>query len=557
MSEIKSYHIFMFPFRWDYIENPNKFEESSFEEKVNIEIMTQYLEKTGWRIKSDEIECSEDYNEKLYFYDNVRRAIYNQNNTAKPIVKNFAYTPNEKTRGKYIIQAKDKEYILEIERIILKVYDTGVAILSYHLKNTMPDIKKEDIFMINEFGRRIYPQFINNNETERTAFTKGRFLATKLQILWEDDRSSITETFEWYDCLETVRKNPTKLSDTIMKLLNGSDNEYFIDNSRVLCEKKILIRPIIDDRMYVICWYKNDNWISELSEFNESKNEYMYVEDADWFKFLFVDGQDKCCTSRLMTENLLKQHTYDRWIGGTLYGITRYSFVMLCCESDFSKNILLTHMRTMYYQMVSLVLAQRASILVFSDEVSSISTLKGSNLVSRVRSLHKNYIQFVNKLYFREVTAQEQGIELYTQLINTCEIERNIKDLDNEISELHEYATLEQEAQTNTVLNWLTIISVAFVIPSFITGFLGMNIIDDNLLSNKDPISQLLNWLGYIYLGPIFIVSLVCSSFLLGNKSRLKRNIKFIILGLLFIILPFIILFLLKGDILALLAKRE
>lgn len=547
----------MFPFRWDYIKNPDKFDESSFEEKVNIDVITEYLLKSNWKIKSDEIESSEDYNEKLYFYDNVRRAIYNQNNISMPVVKNFVYIPNEKIRGQYLIQTKDREYILEIERIILKVYETGVAILSYHLKNSLYQ-KKEDIFMINDFGRRIYPQFIVNDEKKRTVTTKGSFLATKLQILWEDDHSPVTETFEWYDYLERVRQNPTKLSDTIMKLLGGSNyEECFIDNRRELMKNKILIRPIIDDRMFVICWYKNNDWVSELNKFNKNKNEYMYVEDEDWFKFVFVDGQDKCCTSKFMAENLLKQHTYDRWIEtrgqdeqisyGTLFGITKYSFVMLCRDDWFSNNILLTHMRTMYYQIVSLVLAQRASILVFSDEVSSISTLKASNLVSRVRLLHKYYIQFINKLYFREVTAQEQGIELYTQLMNTCEIERNIKDLDNEISELHEYATLEQETQTNTVLNWLTIIGAAFVIPSFLTGFLGMNIIDDKLLLNKGWIKffSVLKLLFYFYFVPI-IGLLIC--YFCINKFRLKKDIKFsfefFIIVLLFLMLPLIILIL-------------
>ena len=64
---------------------------------------------------------------------------------------------------------------------------------------------------------------------------------------------------------------------------------------------------------------------------------------------------------------------------GTLFGITRYSFMILGDEGDFNYDIIRNHCKNIYSNLVSLLLVERASILRFSNEISKLSQLKINN----------------------------------------------------------------------------------------------------------------------------------------------------------------------------------
>ena len=176
-----------------------------------------------------------------------------------------------------------------------------------------------------------------------------------------------------------------------------------------------------------------------------------------------------------MTKRLIKEATYDRWVEwGTFFGVSRYSFVALT-GSFYGKNILLAHMQTIYFQMFSLLLAYRAIIIKFADEIQNI-TNESKDISAKTRKLYKKYLNFLNKLYFKEITAQDQGIELYNKAMKIMDIDRYMQDLDNEINELHNYADMGAEKPRNEKLDALTYIGAIFLPLSVITGFFGMNV---------------------------------------------------------------------------------
>ena len=124
----------------------------------------------------------------------------------------------------------------------------------------------------------------------------------------------------------------------------------------------------------------------------------------------------------------------------------------------------------MYYQMAILCLAQRASVLRFSYEVSLITDQLEENkdATRDIKDLYKNYIQFINKIYFREVTSQLQGIEMYNQFQNVMGLEKDVKDLDSEIRELHTYISMVEQSNLSKVAVW-------FLPAGVLVGILGMN----------------------------------------------------------------------------------
>lgn len=156
MKQPHSYHIFLFPFRWDYFEDANK--EYSFAERTNLENFRNLLKDENWeKNKKYELEKSQDYNEYTYFYPFVRKAVFDTDEKNK-ILNHYSYNLNGDE--KYIIKIKDGNiYELDLENIYLHVYSTGVALLSYHLQNFKYK-HLDDILKINDFGKRIYPQFL-------------------------------------------------------------------------------------------------------------------------------------------------------------------------------------------------------------------------------------------------------------------------------------------------------------------------------------------------------------------------------------------------------------
>jgi hypothetical protein len=503
--------------------------DSSFDERVNIKIIQEKLLNSDWEMKTIEAVDKENYcnfyAEYQYFYDNVRKAIYTYENDNKQIVYNYEYKNDdiEKDTWKYniecLFESKEKKYInkkyrLDIGKIELKIYQTGIGILSFHLNNFNENTKKEDILRINEYGRRIYPAFLPVKTIQK------KVLARNISIDYKKNNgenvSLVKENFRENKDGKDIgdsKINELKISATVMELLG----KYFKSNERDLKEDEIAIKPIIDDRMYVLSWYGNDLKSREVCE-----DIQRYYKDEFWYKYVFIDAGFPTCQNKDMFEGLLKEHTYLRWQNyRTLYGISRYSFVSL--TSSYEQLIendaeyIVTHMKSMYYQVVCLSLAQRASILRFSNEASLIALKTDKKNVSdKVRNLYEKYIQFINCIYFREVTAQEQGIEIYKMMNKIMEIDRDINSLKEEISELHQYTTLidqneklKEEKETNRKINILTIIGTICIIPTIITGFFGMNIFTDEILDELGKLEMFFLINSYLVL-PTLGTILIC-----------------------------------------------
>ena len=545
-----SYHTFLFPFRWDCCNKNNIRDIFRINYKDRVDIKRFYDALTSnedWSYDKFERKDHKDYNEYVYFYEYVRDAIYNnedfdKNHTTYYFKYNkyllqdgdyFSYNiylkrciKDPKTcekNGKCEPEWKEDMYQLRIDEISMKVYDTGIAILQFCLENYNYD-QPNDILIINDFGRRIYPQFLGDFKDKCEArrginAPKGLFFADRIAIEKNLANNKCRNGSIYNNkpmSLSNSRNLIPKLPEFISAILGERFKTQFDQGELRLKRGDVLINPIIDDRMFVICWYGNKSFSSELKTYNEKHEGLSYIKNDFWQRFLFVDGFGKGSDSRIMEKELLEKHTYIRWIGkGILFGVSRYSFMLLTDRSDFAYDVLLPHIQTMYYQIVILALAQRASILKFSDEVAFISSLK-KEASKEIPRLHENYIKFVNKIYFREVTAQEQGIELYDMVLRNMRIKEDIKDLDDEISELHSYADLMEEKGTNQLLIILAIIGALFLIPTYITGFFGMNIFPPNYFSSYTGEGFLIEWIhqpcieSIIYATLLYVLPIIC-----------------------------------------------
>lgn len=483
-----SYHIFYFPFKWQTEGSETK----TFSEQICLDNI-KYRASSSWehapKPESEEEEKSL-YNEKNYYYKFVHNILYDETGNPLELIRHFERKEPKLTKNiHYLIKVKGRKepFILTVDAININLYATGVGFMSFYLKNEEESQSNpEDILLINQYGRRIFPPFYDDityrNETSEYIDIQGLYSPHNYK---EDFKSYKTS-----DCW--------KPASFILNLI-----QELADN--------ILIEPIIDDRMFVACWYKNNELAKQFTDDPQACCDPENDFSSFWYKYLFVDGTFETCQNNEMKKKLLEEHTYSRWQKySSLYGVCRYALVYLA--NDGAPDHLLACFQTIYARMVELVLVQRASMLRFSGEVTKVSNLsheKVGVISNRISSLYKEYIRFINQIYFREVTVQDQGIELYAMLQKCLNMEEYIKDLDNEIGELHEYVSLKEDRSRNIKAEVLNNIATLFLPITVITGFWGMN-----------PLKEVMTAPLFNYQVWMLIAGTLCALIIIYNRKK-------------------------------------
>ena len=489
-----SFHYFLFPFRFDYLENEvndrhDFYKEKAFDERVfkKLPILFEKLKNSEWEYLPFEIKEAEFYNEFVYFHDFVKDSLFNLNESFDKNSTSYFFR-KKLNRLKIYLDVKkfsgfEKTYELDLISITLRIFDTGIGILAFEVENHKYE-NKEDVLNINEYFRRIYPPFVGKGFSFEEVNKK--YMANF--VIKDEDENNESKKYKLDLEKDFQNIKGLKIAPYILEIL-GEDT--FTQNIKE--KNKFLIQPVIDERMFVMCWYGNDEMASLAKECwyecKDDEKKYWKLKDF-WYEFLFVDANGKSIANKKIQEELLEKSTYLRWQEyGTLYGISRYSFVNLTSSKETLKrnyaDYLIENFKGVYYQLVVLALAIRASVLRFSDEVTAISDLEpDENLYERVSNLYKNYLKFVNKLYFREVSSQEQAIEIYEMFQNIMRLERDVKDLDSEINKLGSYVYMIQEKEENKEMKDLTKIATIFLPPSLVAGIFGMNVFGEGLTTH-------------------------------------------------------------------------
>lgn len=450
-----SYHIFMFPFslkaEWNHDDIDTMLKNASWERK-------QFFYEEG------DFACN--FSEQGYFYDFCSGAVFDDPTSLNRVLSSYqiptsagdSYTININKKG------VKKSYTLAVDKIEINIYDEKAAILIFHLKNdNYKDV--QDILYINDYGRRIYPQYLVNGDDGNIDLqeTKNSFLADSIclkmerKLDYEEDFSSYT----------TKTIPPYTMPQYIKGLLPKLMHEC---------------RWLLDDRMYVVSYFSNQEFSDKMASEYGAEGKWLDKQrvEWEWFQYVFVDNEAPTCQDEKMFRKLLTDSTYSRWSRyGTFFGISRYSFTCLIGDDSIR---LLQHIKTMYYRMVSLVLAQRVLSLYYSREISEITKeldedkLSNEQLRKRVNILNRDYLRFVNNIYFREVTSQDQGIELYDLMQKQMNIKRDEEGLSTEVEQLYHYVTMTNDEQRNNVTEKLSIIATLFLLPTLLTGIWGMNL---------------------------------------------------------------------------------
>jgi len=502
-DNIHSYHNFLFPFKWELKGSSDKASLSKRTDLSKIEhcIDFDFWEKFKFDFKATPTHHT--YNDYFYFYNAVRDVLnkgyphdIRKQKKANNAISGLQYQYKEVklTNAKYSIAIKNKATLqLNISDILLNFYENGVGVFTFQLYNTEHSTFDE-ILNINEFGRRICPQFLDIN-TFYVDESKRSFLADTISL--ENINSpkgfSIIEDFSYYNLNTNLQQAPFKIPNHIQYLM-GDKFSGDADNP----DAAIILSPILDDRMFVMSYYINDEMCLKLKANNsETKVEPAYKNSVEWYKYIFVDTSFVTCQSKDMLKELITKATYDRWIFNLeeddlqkpdcqLFGLSRYSFNAIVNRGDYTTGIVSTHFQNMYFELTLLCLIQRAYLINFGNEIARITALieeKQSNLPrlkQDISNLYLLYIKFVNRVFFREVTPQEQGIELYALLQQQMNLKQDMKDLGREMNELNTYVETYEQSYLNKI-------ATLFLPISLVVGLLGMSTIGTTDTGEKGP----------------------------------------------------------------------
>ncbi len=482
-----SHHIFILPFVWD----AEGIHQQPFAVQRDLEQLRSVLgdqpsmqSSLSPKWQRNRFDWSRDYNEAIYFHAPLRDVLFD-NGDAKP--KGVLQYHIKQTGMTYEIQVASRgndPFVLELEEITLNFFDMGIGMLAFHLNNTTyPEPK--DILWINDYGRRIFPQYLQpqqpDNDTAANRLEgygpKGNFLAQKITLRWDrgGENKHIMAEEDFEPMVRNLKEHPPEANQTAFLLPQHVKNllpKPFGQNYSC--------RPLIDDRMYVVCWVGSAAWDKYVA------NDYSGQSADLWHSLIFVDGSTHGIANYDKMREYNRLHTYRRWAGeGLFYGICRYAFVVLGESSNgFHTGVVLRHVQTIYFQLALLSLVQRGYIVRFSEAIAALSHKVASGYrvdthSQQVRNLYGQYLHFTNKIYFREPTPQEQGIELYKMMQQHMEIERDVNALQQEINNFSKLLDLHAGDRQSDALNMLTVAGAGLLVPALILAYYGVSAYPD------------------------------------------------------------------------------
>ena len=503
-----SYHIFYFPFKW----GKKDVTEGTMTQLTDFS-QIRFLNNGKWvrpavaesqendSNKADKNNVSLDaqvlYNEKNYYFRFVHDVLYDSGDGNDNLVMHFERKEPQEKDVRYLIKVsgREKPYSLKVDAININLYKTGVGMMSFYLRNDdESQCDTRDILNINQYGRRILPPFWSEVNAE-----KRQELSEYLEISGLDTEIS-KEDFKSYTVDEPW--TATSMLDSLLKDL--TDN--------------LTLTPVIDDRMFVMSLYKNDDMSRlSLSAADAYCNPSSPFSEF-WYKYLFVDTGWPTCQNDEMMRDLLRSHTYLRWQKwNSLYGVSRYSFVYL--TNSGVPSYLVDYFMTTYARMMEIALVQRASVLCFSNEVTTL-TKRGDwtleKLSEHVDSLNEEYIRFINRMYFNELTSQDQGVELYGMIRQNLDIDSYVEELKDEIEKLHDTISFKVERSRNEKAETLNFMAAILLPVSIVTGFWSMNM---SLFCNVKS-----NWLSFAIAVGLMILGLAFSIFLIRRRPLKNKR---------------------------------
>jgi len=440
---------------------------------------------------------------------------------------------------------------LHLKNIFLHVFEVGVGILvfeivhdiRYEYTKDQSFYSLEDYLRFLETGRRVFVPFVNGSTDLREKWKvkehplgksnnkrlspegnmpamdaiRQSIVPTHVEIKITDQKQIIHNFLDEPFLLEQEGTYKPALSKIITYFLDTDDFTYLNGS----------YKSIIDDRMFVHAYFSIGDSLTDAKDghvLHPSANHYFlqslkkafengiknhHLNDAVklWYQMIFLDWQGPSCQNTGLMKKLLEESTYVRWSGyGSFTGFSRFSSVMISNINE--AGYIYNHFQSMYYQIAILLLFYRGAILNFSERSEKISNSihalpngktieknekkRLNGIRNETEKLNKDFLLFRNKFWFREVTAQDQGIEIFDLWSKKMRNRELMQDVQSEIKELFDFVDSTYEKDVSRYVNILTLLGAIAIPLAIVTSFFGMNLsfISDFLSKDLNLVAQ-------------------------------------------------------------------
>ena len=454
------------------------------------------------------------YQEYQYFNPAMRNALYTSlnNNSHSEISHTFEFRPegrDKKLQAHYYI-TRNITYDLHVNAVRVILFNTGIGIFMLECENhglakdgKTSQANIESVKAINEYGRRINLPLLPVPDPERYfslcadsfdfEFTAGRNAdgSPKIERFSDNFKDfvykcrntemlfkllSLTHVANFITDVLNYSSAPEKASGKSGDPSDKKHSEKTFSSKRGT-NSKFLISPALDDRMFVCCCVAD----TKTAKFYTAANvlgEFNYLHDDktanSLYEFVFIDTEGNVsCPTAEMRKELLSAHVYKRWLScGTLQAVTNYSLVCVTSESVYAPVIL--PFLTLYTRLACFALVQRTSLIKFQADAALLSAhiknpkkkISTQNIIA-LNKLQERFVAFQSQLNLFEVTAQEQGCELYGMLREFLFVDKQREALQNQLDALYSAANTTLDTNFN---KWATVLALIALFLS-LAGF--------------------------------------------------------------------------------------
>lgn len=405
---------------------------------------------------ADEPNVLKNNQEFVYFHKYLRKILFARKSAGGSDEKSFMEYYRLRKNGKELPYGKSMQvlinccdkgfYIADLGMYIFK--DSKIGILSVCVENEGCSLK--DAMEFNQLFRIIYI-----SDTQQISDLKVGVTRIYGTITIEGIMDNFTNTFtnEQHLFIDSDEPLPESITSIVDRLIPFKYKEQY--------------SPILDDRMVLHTLFCLGE--SLKNEFKDETYKHLFS------RILFVDSCDAgYAYNETFMREMLKEHLYERWTHyGTMHGFCRYADATVMfgrfdvLENNFEKVYYMMSILALYYRCALIDFAEQSSIatrqLVKEDELND-NKLNGNNK-KRIRDLRKRFIEFSNVWYFKEVTNQDQGIEMFEMHRKAYELDVLFDRVKEDIDRIDEFIRIEQGERLNF---WLIVIAVIAALFGFI-----------------------------------------------------------------------------------------
>ncbi len=204
------------------------------------------------------------------------------------------------------------------------------------------------------------------------------------------------------------------------------------------------LSQVADPRMFVhaayaLCGPPPKDGQPEMEEFERLFSYALYVDERS-------DGilPDRWVYDKTYTQCLMSKQVLRRWQGlGVLSGFTNYSSVFMGFGEFFTDVIASVHVPYIYAKLQIPTLLYRTTLELFDRRITQATTdLRDNDIKSRAfANLRKDFIEFTNNYWFRQLSPQTQGEEICNRMMEAQGLDAKYELVKDEMERADEFST--------------------------------------------------------------------------------------------------------------------